>query len=262
MSNALLEGRDLSRRFAGRRRTVTAVDRVTLAIQAGTSLGLVGESGSGKTTVGRILAGLERPDSGQVLFDGALVATVEQGDRRERSSWRRFRRRVQYLFQDPAGALNPYHTVGVSIAAALGRLPRPERRRRLERLAERVGLDPALLGRYPHQLSGGQQQRVVIARALAVEPALLILDEPVSSLDVSVQAQILALLSDLRRDTGIGYLFISHDLAVVERLCERIAVMHAGRLVETAARESLLAAPRHPYTRSLIDAVPRFGPGR
>jgi peptide/nickel transport system ATP-binding protein len=253
VTEALLEGRGIYRRYGKRRRRVTALADVSLAIGEGASVGLVGESGSGKTTLGRILCGLEPPDSGEVRFEGGAI---EHGDDRRRQ---RFRRSVQLVFQDPASALNPRHRVRRAIESAMIGLldmERGERRERSEELAERVGLKPDLLDRYPHELSGGQVQRVVIARALAVSPRVLILDEPVSALDVSVQAQILVLMRELRSRLGLTYLFISHDLAVVEQLCDEIVVMREGRVIERGSRESVLRSPQEQYTRTLIEAVP------
>jgi peptide/nickel transport system ATP-binding protein len=253
MTPALLAGVGLTRRYGSPRRRVTALDDVTVALAQGASVGLVGESGSGKTTLGRILCALEPPDEGVVRFEGQPI------DTRDRRSWNAYRRGVQLVFQDPLTALNPHFRAGSAIEAAmtgLSRRPRSERRRRVEVLAEQVGLTPELFGRLPHELSGGQVQRVVIARALAVQPRLLVLDEPVSALDVSIQAQILSLLKKLRAELGLTYLFISHDLAVVEQLCEEIIVMKRGRVVETGATEDVLRAPTQRYTRELIAAVP------
>jgi len=253
MSPALLEGDGLTRRYGSRRRRMTALEDVTVALPQGASVGLVGESGSGKTTLGRILCALERPDAGVVRFEGRPI------DTHVRRTWGAYRRAVQLVFQDPLSALNPHFRAGSAIEAAmtgLYRRPRSQRHKRAQALAEQVGLSPELLDRLPHELSGGQVQRVVIARALAVEPRVLVLDEPVSALDVSVQAQILSLLKRLRADLGLAYLFISHDIAVVEQLCEQIIVMRRGRIVETGPTEALLRAPAQRYTRELIAAVP------
>lgn len=259
MSGALLEGRGLYRSYAKRRRRVQALRDVSLVVERGASIGLVGESGSGKTTLGRILCALERPDAGELRFEDWQI------DDRDRQRWRDYRRSVQFVFQDPTSALNPRFRVRAAIESAMLGLPGlsgAERRRRAEALAERVGLTGPLLDRFPHELSGGQVQRVVIARALAVKPRLLILDEPVSALDVSVQAQILVLLRELRGELGLTYVFISHDLAVVEQLCERIVVMHQGRVVEQGAVEEVVRAPRESYTAELIEAVPVPGARR
>ncbi len=252
----LLAGRDLVRRFERRGGNSTiAVERVSIELERCAAVGLVGESGSGKTTVGRLLAGLDVPTSGEVRFEGRPLAELDA------AVGRRYRRAVQYVFQDPVAALNPRATVRSSLSAArtaFGAAARPNDD--LRDLVERVGLEPGLLDRYPHELSGGQAQRVVIARALAVGPAVLILDEPTSALDVSVQAQILALLARLRAELGLGLLLISHDLAVVEQLCERALVMKDGRIVEQGECERLFRSPRADYTRRLVEAVPV--PGR
>ena len=259
MSVVLLEGKGLCRSYVKRRRRVKALQDVSLVVERGASIGLVGESGSGKTTLGRILCGLERPDAGELRFAGQVI------QERDRQRWRVYRRSVQFVFQDPASALNPRCRVRTAIEAALiGQLglSRAQRRQRAAALAGHVGLTGALLDRFPHELSGGQVQRVVIARALAVEPRLLILDEPVSALDVSVQAQILVLLRRLRAELGLTYLFISHDLAVVEQLCEQIVVMRRGRVVEQGPAEEVVRTPRESYTKQLIAAVPVPGAHR
>jgi len=258
MSPPLLQVVDAGRRYGGSWRFPTgrqparwAVRALSLDLDARESLGLVGESGSGKSTLARLICALEPPTTGRILLRGADVAALAR---------RGFGRRVQYVLQDAAGALNPRKTVGQSLALPLQRL-RGVRRRSLggavARLLDRVGLSPELAARYPHQLSGGQAQRVVIARAIAPEPELLVLDEPVSALDVLVQAQILALLQDLQRHLPTAFLLISHDLAVVERLCPRVAVMQDERLVEHGPREEVLRHPRHDYTRRLLAAAPR-----
>ena len=255
MTAPLLEARDLHKSFGGgwsRKPRIQAVDGVSVAVRPGETLGVVGESGSGKSTLARLLVGLEEPTSGTVLIDGAEV-----GRRRSRE----LHRKVQFVFQDPSGALNPRKTVAAILEAPLIHLlgmPKPDRRRRVEELMNLVNLRPEFLDRHPHELSGGQAQRVGIARALAADPRLIVLDEPVSALDVSIQAQILNLLNRLKTDLGLAYLFISHDLAVVESLCDTVAVMHRGRIVEQAPRHTLFGAPRHPYTRTLLDSVPKF----
>jgi peptide/nickel transport system ATP-binding protein len=236
----------------GRRRTV-ALDRVSLTVSRGASLGLVGESGSGKSTLARILIGLDAPTEGELLWEGRPTAGFSGAD------WRRCWREVQYVFQDAQSALNPRHSLDQILEAPLSRLlnlSANERRERVEALLDRVGLAPSFRNRYPHELSGGQAQRAVLARALAVEPRALILDEPVSALDVSIQAQILALLKELRRDLDLTYLFISHDLAVVEHLCEEVVVMQDGRVVEQGRREEVFHSPKADYTRTLIEAAP------
>jgi oligopeptide transport system ATP-binding protein len=235
---------------------VAAVDGVTLAVQEGESLGIVGETGSGKSTLARILLNLLEPTSGVVRWRGEDV-THARGARLGE-----LRRARQMVFQDPSGSLNPRKTVGAAVAdpfAIHGLLPeRPARGRRVAELLEQVGLDASLANRYPHELSGGMRQRVAIARAIALGPELLVADEPVSALDVSIQAQILTLLRELRRELGLTLVLIAHDLAVVRHMCDRVAVMHDGRLVEVAPVEELYASPREAYTRELLAAVPRI----
>jgi oligopeptide transport system ATP-binding protein len=235
---------------------VAAVDGVTLDVREGESLGIVGETGSGKSTLARILLNLLEPTSGVVRWRGEDV-THARGARLAE-----LRRARQLVFQDPSSSLNPRKTVGAAIAdpfAIHGLLPeRAARARRVAELLEQVGLEPALANRYPHELSGGMRQRVGIARAVALGPRLLVADEPVSALDVSIQAQILTLLRELRRELGLTLVLISHDLAVVRHMCERVAVMHEGRLVEVAPVEELYRAPREAYTRELLAAVPRI----
>jgi oligopeptide/dipeptide ABC transporter ATP-binding protein len=252
---ALLEVRDLRVDYGA----VRALDGVGLALARGESLALVGESGSGKSTLARALAGLVPVAGGTVTLDGVELTGLG------RRGWRSVRRRMQLVFQDPAASLDPRLRAGAIVAEPLavhGLAPGPARAQRVAALLAQVGLDPALAGRYPHQLSGGQRQRVGLARALALEPELLLLDEPVSSLDVSVQAQILNLLLDLRGAGRLAYLLIAHQLGVVRQLAERVAVLFAGRIVEEAGTGALFESPLHPYTRALLAAAPRAEVGR
>jgi oligopeptide/dipeptide ABC transporter ATP-binding protein len=261
VSDVILEVRDLRKHFevgggmfGGRRGIVRAVDGVSFALRRGETLGLVGESGCGKTTTGRCILQLEQPTSGQIIFEGRDLAGV---DARE---LRAVRRRMQVIFQDPYSSLNPRMTVGDIVAEPLavhGIVKRASARRdRVRELLRQVGLLPQHAARYPHQMSGGQRQRVGIARALAMEPSLIICDEPVSALDVSIQAQIINLLEDLQSELGLTYLFIAHDLAVVRHISDRVAVMYLGKIVEMADRKTLYDEPLHPYTRALLSAVP------
>jgi oligopeptide/dipeptide ABC transporter ATP-binding protein len=261
----LLEVRDLVKHytagglFARGAPPVRAVDGVSFEVGRGETLALVGESGCGKSSVGRTVLRLQEPTGGEARFEGVNVFGLD------RTELRRLRRRMQIIFQDPYGSLNPRMTVGAAIAEGIQihRLATgPEVGRRVGALLEEVGLDPGYGRRYPHEFSGGQRQRIGIARALAVEPSFIVCDEPVSALDVSVQAQVLNLLADLQRDRGLSYLFIAHDLAVVRQIAQRAAVMYLGRIVEAGPTEALLAAPRHPYTVALLSAVPEPDPSR
>ncbi|HZZ62175.1 MAG TPA: oligopeptide/dipeptide ABC transporter ATP-binding protein [Roseiarcus sp.] len=228
---------------------------VSFSIFAGRSFGVVGESGSGKSTLGRIALALDKPDSGQVRLEGRSLFDMP------RRELRALREHMQMIFQDPYGSLDPRHRVESIVSEplrALGRATRGERRARVAASLEAVGLRASDARKYPHQFSGGQRQRIAIARALITRPRLVVADEPVSALDVSVQAQVLNLMSDLQRDAGVTFLLISHDLGVVAHICETTAVMFRGRIVEMGPTDALFAAPAHPYTRELVEATPRL----
>ena len=264
MSAALIEAEGVSKIFRSRGlfrtgRAVQAVRHVDVRLAKGEAVGVVGESGSGKSTLGRLMLGLLPASEGKVRFDGQPL------DGMSRAEWRRLRRRMQIVFQDPYGSLDPRRRVGPQIADGLvihELVTAAEQERRVGELLSMVGLDPLHARRFPHEFSGGQRQRIGIARALATGPDFLVADEPVSSLDVSIQAQILQLLGELRHGLGLALLFISHDLPVVRHLCDRVVVMYLGRVMEEGPAERIFAAPAHPYTRALISATPRLDPAR
>jgi oligopeptide transport system ATP-binding protein len=258
MNVPLVRAENVSRSFRGRagwlaRTEVKAVREVDLIVSRGEAVGVVGESGCGKSTLGRMLLHLLPPTSGRVVFDGRALAGLTPSMRR------RLRARMQMIFQDPYGSLDPRRTAGAQIADGLlihGLAEPRQAHARVKDLLQRVGLDPSHADRLPHEFSGGQRQRIAIARALATEPEFVVADEPVSALDVSVQAQILTLMAELRSSFGLALLFISHDLHVVRHLCERVVVMYLGRIVEEGTSADTFHAPAHPYTRALIAATP------
>ncbi len=245
--------------FVAEKRVVRAVDGISFDVYEGETLGIVGESGCGKSTTGRAIVRLNRPTSGQILYDGKDLYAYPKGEQD------RLSKEIQIIFQDPYSSLDPRFTVGRSIAEPLvvHRIGNAqERRQRVVELMEEVGLREDLYGRFPHEFSGGQRQRIGVARALALNPRLLVCDEPVSALDVSIQAQILNLMQELQKKHNLTYLFISHNLSVVEHVCVRIAVMYLGHIVEIASTEELFSHPLHPYTQALIQAVPVPDPER
>jgi peptide/nickel transport system ATP-binding protein len=262
----LLEATGLTRRYAmrrgflGRPVAVGAVDGVSLSLDHGRTLGLVGESGCGKSTTGRLVLGLERPDAGSVAFDGKPMPAPGT------PAWRALRARMQMVFQDPLGALDRRMTIGAQVAEPLeihGIGARgQDRAERVATLLRDVGLRPDQAGRYPHELSGGQRQRAVLARALATEPALLVCDEPISALDVSIQAQVMNLLVELQARLGTTILFVSHDLRAVRQVSHRVAVMYLGRIVEEGEPDAVLHDPAHPYAQALVSAIPHPGRGQ
>jgi ABC-type oligopeptide transport system ATPase subunit len=260
MPQPLVSVRNLVKQYGGRKRlfggsqfSLRAIDDISFDIAPGETLGLVGESGSGKSTTGRVLLQLEAPTSGDVLFRGESIVGHTP------SRMKRFRREMQIVFQDPYSALNPRMTVGDFVAEPLlihTKATGAERRERTADLFKLVGLDPSFMSRYPHEFSGGQRQRVNIARAVALRPSFIVADEPITALDVSIQAQIINLFQDLQEEMGLAYLFVAHDLSMVRYLCHRVAVMLRGRIVELAPAEQLFEDPRHPYTRALLTAIP------
>ena len=238
---------------------VKAVDDVSFSIKEGTTVGLVGESGSGKSTIGKTILKLVGATSGEILFEGRDILSLSEKE------FRPLRREIQMIFQDPFGSLNPRHTVFQIVGEALEihfpEMSRSDRRERVSELMKQVGLKVEMMERYPHEFSGGQRQRIGIARALAVKPRFIVCDEPVSALDVSVQAQIVNLLEDLQEELGLTYLFIAHDLAVVEHMSDEVLVMYRGKIVESASAEAIYESPQHEYTKRLLAAVPKFGYG-
>lgn len=259
----LLEIRDLAKTFhipgktGSKADKLKAVDGVNLQIFPGETLGLVGESGCGKSTIGKLVLGLTPADRGEVLYRGTNLTPMSA------RQIRTYRRQIQMIFQDPFSSLNPRMTIGETLAEPLRihkLCPANQRQQRITKLLDQVGLEAAAATRYPHEFSGGQRQRISIARALAVEPELIIADEPVSALDLSVQAQILNLLRDIQQEHGLSFLFIAHDLAVVEHVSDRVAVMYLGKIVEISPADTLYHSPGHPYTEALLRAIPQPDP--
>lgn len=265
-SEIILEAKNIKKHFPIRKglllrhvADVKAVDDVSLYVRKGETLGLVGESGCGKSTLGRTLIRLYEPTAGEIAFQGQDFLKIKGG------KLRAIRKDVQMIFQDPYASLDPRMTIGQIVRQPFeihGLLTNKERDARVKELLELVGLRASYVNRYPHEFSGGQRQRISIARAIALNPKLIICDEPVSALDVSVQAQVLNLLADLQEKLGLTYIFISHDLSVIEHVCNRVAVMYLGKIVEVATREELYTNPKHPYTQALLGAIPQIGTGK
>ena len=257
-ADTIMEVTDLCKFFkAGRKQTLKAVDHVSVSIKRGETLGLVGESGCGKTTCGRTMMKLYEPTSGKVVFDGKDISTLKGKDLLE------FRKNVQIIFQDPYASLDPRMTIGEIISEGMDvhfKLTDKEKNDKVAELLNKVGLSADYANRFAHELSGGQRQRVGIARALAVEPKFIVCDEPISALDVSIQAQVVNLMKDIQDETGLAYLFIAHDLSMVKYISDRIGVLHLGYLLETGTTEEIFSHPVHPYTRSLISAIPNPNP--
>lgn len=258
--STILKVSNLSKNFTGSKKgffgkadLIHAVNNVSFEIKSGQALGLVGESGCGKSTTGRLITRLLQPTSGKIEFDGVDITTLSNSDLKP------IRSQLQMIFQDPYSSLNPRHTVGTIVATPFkinSITPPGGVKKRVQELLEIVGLNPEHYNRYPHEFSGGQRQRIGIARALALRPKLIVADEPVSALDVSIQAQIINLMKDLQKDFGLTFVFIAHDLAVVRHFADQVAVMYLGGIVEVADRQSLYEQPRHPYTKALLSAVP------
>ncbi len=264
--DALLEVKDLQRYFPFRevqglrmvKATVKAVDGISFTLRQGQTLGLVGESGCGKSTTSRLVTRLDEPTAGSVHFEGRDITHLKEGDLRS------IRRDVQMIFQDPYSSLNPRHTIGSILSTPLKvhGLHKGKEKARVQELLELVGLNPEHINRYPSEFSGGQRQRIGIARALAVEPKLIVADEPVSALDVSIQAQVMNLLAKLRDDLGLAFIFVAHDLGVVRHFCDQVAVMYLGKIVEYGDKKKIYEAPEHPYTQALLSAAPDINVAR